>query len=352
MPPRPPHDWANIDVIAEEHAAAPLLHQWLTREKNTVDAPTPARRAITALALRHKLAYRARLKALNLMLEALETQNIPVILLKGAALAETVYADPALRPMRDVDILVSKQQAQAAAQCLTRIGFVQDETHLSRYMQDHHHLPNTAITIDGMKISVEVHHDAIAADVDDSIATDNLSAGPLSLTLSSGRAARCLNHTDMLRHLCRHSFEPAAEIRLIHLFDIIAWASHYASDIDWDKIRAQYPRIIAVIRCAHCVLPLPQQLTKHIAPPARRPARAGEGMRPLSAIVNSGNPPHRTLAELLNPPAWWMHGYYGIDPDRSLAACRLVKHPANLMRWLGRRFLWRIKTTKTRRIRI
>jgi hypothetical protein len=53
----------------------------------------------------------------------LSERAIPVLLLKGAALAITCYEDPATRPMGDLDVLVSRAQLHEAARCLDANGF-------------------------------------------------------------------------------------------------------------------------------------------------------------------------------------------------------------------------------------
>ncbi len=53
---------------------------------------------------------------------ALAQQGIPVILLKGGALLHTLYDDPGLRPLTDVDLLVAERDVQRAAAQLRRIG--------------------------------------------------------------------------------------------------------------------------------------------------------------------------------------------------------------------------------------
>ncbi|MFZ1883839.1 MAG: hypothetical protein WAU53_09620, partial [Rhodoplanes sp.] len=50
------------------------------------------------------------------------------------------------------------------------------------------------------------------------------------------------------------------------------------------------------------------------------------------------------LAAVFNPPAWWLHGFYGIPPERSLAACRTVRHPVTVLRWLAKRLVAGITT--------
>jgi hypothetical protein len=49
--------------------------------------------------------------------------NIPVILLKGASYAGWLYADPAERPMTDVDLMVSPAQHELAARVLAGLGY-------------------------------------------------------------------------------------------------------------------------------------------------------------------------------------------------------------------------------------
>ncbi len=57
------------------------------------------------------------------VLRELHADNIDVILLKGAALAETVYGDIALRPMSDIDLLVRPRDVSAIIQRLARAGY-------------------------------------------------------------------------------------------------------------------------------------------------------------------------------------------------------------------------------------
>ena len=43
------------------------------------------------------------------------------------------------------------------------------------------------------------------------------------------------------------------------------------------------------------------------------------------------------LAALFSPPAWWLHGFYGVPPENSLLICRTVRHPAMVARWMAMR---------------
>jgi hypothetical protein len=68
------------------------------------------RQAHHGTALRNMLAFRE----LGEVLRALADGGVPVVVLKGAALAETVYHNLALRPMYDVDLLVRESDVAAA----------------------------------------------------------------------------------------------------------------------------------------------------------------------------------------------------------------------------------------------
>jgi hypothetical protein len=55
--------------------------------------------------------------------EAFATEQIPVLVLKGAYLGTFVYKNPALRPMCDLDLLVREEQFEHARRLLERLGF-------------------------------------------------------------------------------------------------------------------------------------------------------------------------------------------------------------------------------------
>jgi hypothetical protein len=57
-------------------------------------------------------------------LRTLSTANIPATVLKGAALIETVYEEPALRPMEDFDVLVSREHFRRAVEAMLAADWV------------------------------------------------------------------------------------------------------------------------------------------------------------------------------------------------------------------------------------
>lgn len=116
------------------HAPRPCLDAVLDRPDGAID--TLIRRHMLA-----PLAYRAglarfrrdylasgllaelRARCLREVGDALAAERIPVAVIKGAAYAGRIYADPAERPMSDVDLLVPPALHARAERTLRRLGF-------------------------------------------------------------------------------------------------------------------------------------------------------------------------------------------------------------------------------------
>lgn len=117
-------DWRELNRIAAMHRLQPLLH---ARHGGHPDLPQDiaaswrgAHRlaAIAALAQRADLVRTAAL---------LKTAGFAPIALKGAWLAHYAYPEPAQRPLRDIDLLVPREQVLEAFAALLEAGYVQPE---------------------------------------------------------------------------------------------------------------------------------------------------------------------------------------------------------------------------------
>jgi hypothetical protein len=113
-------EWGTVLEAAEAAGIAPLLYAaW--RDGAGVPAPVLARLRAAYIATGSRNALRQR--DLVLVLNALAEAGTPSVLLKGAALVDTVYRNPALRPMVDVDLLVPRERVTAALAALARRGY-------------------------------------------------------------------------------------------------------------------------------------------------------------------------------------------------------------------------------------
>jgi hypothetical protein len=116
--------WPDIVALASSHGLAPLLFKRLKESDARADVPAEVwerlRLAYFASAGRNIRLYRE----LGPVLRCLRSHDIPVIVLKGAFLAEAVYGDVALRPMCDVDLMVPRADLPRAHAVLLDNGCV------------------------------------------------------------------------------------------------------------------------------------------------------------------------------------------------------------------------------------
>ncbi|MGC9024988.1 MAG: nucleotidyltransferase family protein, partial [Chloroflexia bacterium] len=105
---------------ARAEGVAPLLY---ARVHGRAVLPSAAEERLRLAYLANAARNFFLLRELERALLALSIQDIPVLLLKGAALGPAVYGNPALRPMGDLDLLVRPADAPCALETLASIGY-------------------------------------------------------------------------------------------------------------------------------------------------------------------------------------------------------------------------------------
>jgi hypothetical protein len=294
-----------------------------------------ARRAFYALASRHRQLAIVREDAIDRLLAAFSVAGVRAVLLKGAVLAHQIYPAPQLRPMLDIDVLIDPVQAEAAVKAASDIGYRFASRHSSKFAGRLHHLPVGEITQSGFQIYLELHIDAMHLDQPRRLTFSDLASPPRPFRRGSGPDGLALGHTDMLRHLSGHAFDPAHRVRLIHLYDLWRYQAIFHDEIDWTEIETRFGHVMTVLRLVAQVFP---KLPSAAASPEIEAVACTEGlglaMLPLSDIAASDMGLRGKLAAIFNPPAWWLHGFYGVPPEQSLLVCRTLRHPAMVARWL------------------
>lgn len=117
-------DWAALNAMASQHRLKPLLYAQL----GASPALPPELRADwqaehRVAALRAMLTRQELIDCANL----LEAAGLAPIALKGAWLTRHAYPDPALRPMRDIDLLVPRDGVLAGYAALLAAGYTELE---------------------------------------------------------------------------------------------------------------------------------------------------------------------------------------------------------------------------------
>ena len=320
----------NLVSTAEAHALAPLFNAF-AKDQLTGVLPYTTRQ-LQALALRHKHAAKIRLGVLEQVINTFRQNGVALVLLKGAALGSMVYPDPSWRPMRDIDVLVSADDTGTARSLLVQQGFKFETSHASMFMGNMHHLPNATKQVDGLTISLEVHHQVFSRDVQARQGFEQVISSAQEILVYGQLECLALDHYSMLNHICRHGFALCEEVRLIHQFDILKYLQCYADQIDWRRLGQDYPFVVNTARCLHYSLYVPHSLRQYLQlPDTAEPAGVGDAMLPYSQIVKKNKTLAGRFKALLMPSAWWMHVYYQIPPEKSLFWCYLVRHPAKVL---------------------
>jgi hypothetical protein len=113
--------WAALLPTLRAQHLRPIAY-WVARQSDLnlpVGVWEELKSASYAAAVRHE---RIRF-ALTEIEDTFRRDGIPLIVLKGLALAGRVYPDPACRPMDDIDLLVKPEHLQAASRSLLSLGY-------------------------------------------------------------------------------------------------------------------------------------------------------------------------------------------------------------------------------------
>ena len=180
------------------------------------------------------------------VLSALSARGIPVIVLKGWALIQSLYGgDTSQRVYSDADLLVPAGCADAGEQVLLELGYrpAPDEPHPGYFKRYAANLafssPRELAPIKG-HVQIELHWALIhvpyfsqQVDMDGFFAR----ATPISIF---DAAAMELSPTDMLIHLAAHQvLHHSSEDRLARDYELAIWIGKHREQIDWSVLASR-----------------------------------------------------------------------------------------------------------------
>ena len=262
----PALSWPRLLDLADRERAAGVL--WRRIKPHAVERMGPQlagefeRLAMLADFTAGYLADRV-----NITVAALQRQGIDPVLLKGAALAPTVYHSFFSRPMGDIDLLVPQERAEDAWRLVQKVGWrwQQDEHPLEHYL-GHHHLP-PLLDARGMNVRLELHTSLFVDGHPFRMGREELLAKALRVRLDGAEVEAwvpCGEH--LLLHACTHfawshmmSFGSWRAFR-----DVMALAD---AGIDWDAFVELAAENRAESTC-YWTLRLAERLTGAVLPAA------------------------------------------------------------------------------------
>jgi hypothetical protein len=346
-------DCHDLLRLIEAHGMLGLVHA-AARAGATLPAPLAmgAARGAMAVAAHSALLLDRLTHILAAVAEAQEHSGVamPVLVLKGPALALTLYDSVAERPFGDLDLLLPEEAMEPAAVALERFGLQRQPEETPGLV---HHWTLLGRAPSGVPLRVELHRRLLASPpFDRAFEARALVEKARDLPLDAP-AARTTGPIDTMLHLAGHLvLQHAREERLIWVADIDRVARRLLGEDDgaWGALSARAtetglaPAVDDALRAARHWFdtPVPASWRPGAVAPERQAAhrrlraRASvgrEGAR-LWADVR-GLPSARArlayaLRHVLPAPAY-MRAWYGIDQDWRLP----IYYARRLLRGLG-----------------
>lgn len=229
----------------------------------------------------------------------LNERDIPVVVLKGPSLAESIYPDAGLRPYGDIDILIHEANLGAVSAILQGRGYSdkneESDPEPHRLHECHGIFQRIFINQESGHV-VEVHCDHLQIGLEP-VSMDRIWA--MSTDRSFGRAAaRALEDHDMFVQLCvhlnRHGYE-----RLIWFKDIDLMVR--SGVLDWGSIESKAREQGCLAAISYTLWLLPQVLDTPMPPEAMRLSRKQGAIS--RALFKRMWPLERVL--LLEPQRQW-----------------------------------------------
>ena len=174
------------------------------------------------------------------LVRSLEDDGTDVMVLKGAALGGGSEADPSLRPMSDVDILVRPDRATRALDLATGAGWVARHVVDANFLAVKHaaHFADA----DGCQLDLHwyVFEECARADLDDGFWRRSVAADFRTT------AARRLGPADALLHACVHGARWTRTPGIRWVTD--AWRIIERGDVAWETLLAEAQRRSFIVR--------------------------------------------------------------------------------------------------------
>ncbi|MBI5870706.1 MAG: nucleotidyltransferase family protein [Actinobacteria bacterium] len=249
-------DWPRLLDLTNRHLVTPLVFHYLD-SAGLVDAVPPdilARmRHFTVANLARNMQ---RYAELNRILDSFTASDIPVVVLKGAALAKTVYADESLRQFGDIDVLIPRDGLARAKAIMIESGYT--------LLKDNYPVPDhlneelgCEWTYYNSTTVMEIHWNLIDLKAPFNLDPPGMIERSIPLLLNDHKAL-ALSPEDELIHLCIHQYKHHWQ-QLRDLCDISELLRYHDVSLDWSQTLVRSSEVGAD-RCLFYTLLLSKRL--------------------------------------------------------------------------------------------
>jgi hypothetical protein len=241
-------DWELLIREAQTQGVGPLVYWTLSRSGKFSSLPESARNSLRIMYSSTWMHNRMILKELEVLAHLFNQAEIPVVVLKGACFALTIYPDIGLRPMGDLDVLVPGSKHAEAVRIVRGLGYMDVVPDASPGLNDllNHHVclqkPGTPTHI------VEIH-DSLVADKSFTYAVSVdwfwEQTEPLGgVSQARFESLRMLTPTAQLLYAAAHAMlqHGGKNAPLRWFYDLDLLIRFYRERLDWDLLLAQARR--------------------------------------------------------------------------------------------------------------
>ena len=224
-------DWDRIIAVALIENSVTILNARLDSIAPAA-VPSAMRDRIGRLALVWQFKLNLLEKRLHESVAVLSAADIDVTLLKGAALALTVYPRFSDRPMADLDIMVAPDRAALAHELLRQSGWaVETGTRSPTAWDDHHHLA-PLVDRDGSGLRLELHIAPLEPGNPFRLTAQNVLESSREIDLGSGRVRVPESHLHAVHAAIHYAYSHQFTSGSLNIFRDIAMLSA-AGALDW-----------------------------------------------------------------------------------------------------------------------
>jgi hypothetical protein len=343
-------EWPQFVAAAKAHAVAPLMCSALAQPPLSPVVPADVLSDLHRWYLLNSASNLLWQHELTRIVRGLSQDGISPVLLKGAALLHTVFPDPGLRQLRDLDLLVHPTELAAAERQLDQLGYAPAEkgwppgTWPPDWYEKKYQQQGTA----GWGAMVEIHWKLARGSAPLRIDVTELlqQAEPV---LVDGRRARVLSPTHQIIHLCTHmAYNDGFGVGLSRPSDLYETIETFRPGLDWDRLASEARRFRAslCLRYALAVtsalfgMSLPPGFLENPSDPPLRPSLAVAALDrvlvndhdpaplpgTLAKLVTTDQIDSRAVLRFLLPrPRHLTHSYELLRPVRLLRALRYAR---------------------------
>lgn len=226
-----PDDWEHLLELAHMQRITPLLWHRLKQHSHTALLPETIAQRLRAAYRHNTLRNLSYHRDLTRLLALLQEEKIPILLLKGIVLCNTVYESAGLREMNDIDALVRPGDLQRTTDVLVKLGYKPAKAFsIDTIVQNGHHLPRF---MKRGSVSFEIHWNLTNDHL--SYSTDPADVWQHAVELQiAGYSALSLSPEDLLLHICLHaSYMHAFTFGLRPFCDITEIIDYYEDSLNW-----------------------------------------------------------------------------------------------------------------------